>query len=66
MKIKLKNLMRVKKDSLLKLKNLFNEKISKSNIANEEIAGIDISENSIKVAQLSKNTDNKWILEKYP
>ena len=43
-----------KKDSLLKLKNLFNEKISKSNIANEEIAGIDISENSIKVAQLSK------------
>ena len=53
-----------KKDSLLKLKNLFNEKISKSNIANEEIAGIDISENSIKVAQLSKSTDNKWILEK--
>ena len=53
-----------KKDSLLKLKNLFNEKISKSNIANEEIAGIDISENSIKVAQLSKGTDNKWILEK--
>ena len=53
-----------KKDSLLKLKNLFNEKISKSNISNEEIAGIDISENSIKVAQLSKSTDDKWILEK--
>ena len=53
-----------KKGSLLKFKNLFNEKISKSNISNEEIAGIDISENSIKVAQLSKSTDNKWILEK--
>ena len=53
-----------KKDNLLKLKNLFNEKISKSNIAGEEIAGIDISENSIKVAQLSKSPDNKWILEK--
>ena len=53
-----------KKDSLLKLKNLFNEKISKTNIANEEIAGIDISESSIKVAQLSKSTEDKWILEK--
>ena len=52
------------KNRLSKLKNLFNEKISKSNIANEEIAGIDISENSIKVAQLSKSTDGKWILEK--
>ena len=53
-----------KKDSLLKLKNLFNEKISKTNIANEEIAGIDISESSIKVAQLNKSTEDKWILEK--
>ena len=53
-----------KKGSLLKFKNLFNEKISKSNISNEEIAGIDISENSIKVAQLNKSTDDKWILEK--
>ena len=53
-----------KKGSLLKFKNLLNEKISKSNISNEEIAGIDISENSIKVAQLSKSTDDKWILEK--
>ena len=53
-----------KKDNLLKLKNLFNEKISKTNIASEEIAGIDISESSIKVAQLSKSTDDKWILEK--
>ena len=52
-----------KKDSLLKLKNLFNEKISKTNIANEEIAGIDISESSIKVAQLSKSTEDKWILK---
>ena len=53
-----------KKDSFSNIKKIFGERISKANVANEEIAGIDISENSIKVAQLSKSKDDKWILEK--
>ena len=53
-----------KKDSFSNIKKIFGERISKANVATEEIAGIDISENSIKVAQLSKSKDDKWILEK--
>ena len=53
-----------KKDSFSNIKKIFGESISKANVATEEIAGIDISENSIKVAQLSKSKDDKWILEK--
>ena len=53
-----------KKDSFSNIKKIFGERISKANVATEEIAGIDISENSIKVAQLSKSKDEKWILEK--
>ena len=53
-----------KKDRFSNIKKIFGERISKANVATEEIAGIDISENSIKVAQLSKSKDDKWILEK--
>ena len=50
------------------LKELFNkvfgEKISQMSVAGEEIAGLDISKESITVAQVSKNNDDKWILDK--
>ena len=50
------------------LKELFNkvfgEKISQMSVVGEEIAGLDISKESITVAQVSKNNDNKWILDK--
>lgn len=43
---------------------IFGEKISQMSIAGEEIAGLDISKESITVAQVSKNNDDKWILDK--
>ena len=45
-------------------KRLFGEKISKMSVAGEEIAGLDISKEAITVAQVSKNNDEKWILDK--
>ena len=41
----------------------FSSKISKASVSNEEIAGVDITNDSIKVAQLSKESD-RWILDK--
>ena len=43
---------------------IFGEKISQMSVAGEEIAGLDISKESITVAQVSKNNDDKWILDK--
>ena len=45
-------------------KRLFGEKISKMSVAGEEIAGLDISKEAITVAQVSKNNDEKWILDR--
>jgi len=45
-------------------KRLFGEKISKMSVVGEEIAGLDISKEAITVAQVSKNNDEKWILDK--
>ena len=51
-----------------KLKNFINkllgDRISKMSVAGEEIAGLDISRDAITVAQVSKNNDEKWILDK--
>lgn len=51
-----------------KLKNFINkllgDRISKMSVAGEEIAGLDISKDAITVAQVSKNNDEKWILDK--
>ena len=57
------------KDKLKKFKdtfqNLFASKVSKLSVAGEEIAGIDISREAIRVAQVSKGKDDKWILDKF-
>jgi len=45
-------------------KRLFGEKIGKMSVVGEEIAGLDISKEAITVAQVSKNNDEKWILDK--
>jgi len=46
------------------INKLLGDRISKMSVAGEEIAGLDISKNAITVAQVSKNHDEKWILDK--
>lgn len=45
--------------------NFFKSKVSKLSIAGEEIAGIDMTREAIRVAQVSKDKDEKWILDKF-
>jgi len=46
------------------INKLLGDRISKMSVAGEEIAGLDISKDAITVAQVSKNNDEKWILDK--
>ena len=48
-----------------KFSDFFSSKISKINATTEEVVGIDISHEAIHVAQASKKTDEKWILDKF-
>ena len=43
----------------------FKSKVSKMSVAGEEIVGIDISPDAIHVAQVNKDKDEKWILDKF-
>ena len=54
-----------KSDFIKNLKEQFLGKISKSSLAGEEIIGLDISRDAIRVAQVSKNKNDDWVLEKY-
>jgi len=47
-----------------KFSDFFSSKISKINATTEEVVGIDISHEAIHVAQASKKSDEKWILDK--
>ena len=55
------------KDNKIKLlfKNFFQSKVSKLSVAGEEIAGLDITKEAIRVAQVSQDKDEKWILDKF-
>jgi len=55
-----------KKVSKLKdnLSSFFKSRVSKMSVAGEEIVGLDISHQAIRVAQVSKGKDEKWILDK--
>jgi type IV pilus assembly protein PilN len=48
-----------------RLSDFFSNKISKINATTEEVVGIDISHEAIHVAQASKRSDEKWILDKF-
>ena len=48
-----------------KFQKLFKSKVSKMSVAGEEIVGIDISPDAIHVAQVNKDKDEKWILDKF-
>jgi type IV pilus assembly protein PilN len=54
-----------KSDFIKNLKEQLLGKISKSSLAGEEIIGLDISRDAIRVAQVSKNKNDDWVLEKY-
>ena len=56
-----------KKDNKIKslFKNFFQSKVSKLSVAGEEIAGLDITKEAIRVAQVSQDRDEKWILDKF-
>ena len=55
------------KDNKVKslFKNFFQSKVSKLSVAGEEIAGLDITKEAIRVAQVSQDRDEKWILDKF-
>jgi len=59
----------VKKNKDNKIKSLFKKffqsKVSKLSVAGEEIAGLDITKEAIRVAQVSQDRDEKWILDKF-
>ena len=52
-----------------KFKNFFNNyfksKVGKMSVATEEVVGVDITPEAIRVAQVSKDKNDKWILDKY-
>ena len=45
--------------------NFFQSKVSKLSVAGEEIVGLDITKEAIRVAQVSQDKDEKWILDKF-
>ena len=47
------------------LKSLFSTKVGQLSVAGEEVAGVDITREAIRVAQVSKSKDEKWILDKF-
>ncbi|OUV98951.1 MAG: hypothetical protein CBD02_00260 [Candidatus Pelagibacter sp. TMED142] len=46
-------------------KKFFQSKVSKMSIAGEEIAGLDITKEAIRVAQVSQDKEENWILDKF-
>ena len=48
-----------------KLQNLFTSKIGKSAVQGEEIVGVEITNKEIRLAQVSSNKANQWILDKF-
>ena len=47
------------------LKNFFQSKVKKLSIEGEEIAALDMTREAIRVAQVSQDKEEKWILDKF-
>ena len=47
------------------LDNFLKTKIGKMSVTSEEVVGVDITQEAIRVAQVSKDKNNKWILDKF-
>ena len=48
-----------------KFENFFKSKLGKSSVQGEEIVGVELTGTEIKLAQLSNDKSNKWILDKF-
>ena len=48
-----------------KLQSFFKSKLGKSTVQGEEILGVEISNKEIRLAQISSNKANQWVLEKF-
>ena len=48
-----------------KIQNFFKSKVSKMSVAGEEIVGIDIAPEAVHVAQVNRDKNDKWILDKF-
>ena len=48
-----------------KLQSIFKSKVSKMSVAGEEIVGVDITSQAVRVAQVSKDKNENWILDKF-
>tara|TARA_Y200000002_G_scaffold90309_1_gene72672 strand:- start:10765 stop:13128 length:2364 start_codon:yes stop_codon:yes gene_type:complete len=48
-----------------KVGNFFKSKIGKSAVKGEEIVGVEISNKEIRLAQVSTNKSNQWVLDKF-
>ena len=48
-----------------KLRNFFKSKIGKSSVQGEEILGVEITNKEIRLAQVSNNKENQWVLDKF-
>jgi type IV pilus assembly protein PilN len=46
-------------------KNFFQSKVKKLSIEGEEIAGLDMTREAVRVAQVSQDKEEKWILDKF-
>ena len=47
------------------LDNFLKNKIGKMSVVGEEVVGVDITQEAIRVAQVSKDKNDKWILDKF-
>ena len=57
---------KIKENKIKKVfQNFFQSKVSKLSVAGEEIAGLDMTREAIRVAQVSQDKDEKWILDKF-
>ena len=47
------------------LSSFFKSKLSRMSVTSEEIVGIDVTREAVRVAQVSKDKNDKWILDKF-
>ena len=47
------------------LQGFFKSKVSKMSVAGEEIVGVDITSQAVRVAQVNKDKNENWILDKF-
>ena len=47
------------------LQRFFKSKVSKMSVAGEEIVGVDVTTQAVRVAQVSKDKNEKWFLDKF-